>query len=484
MAGTGSDGSGCAEHLRESLIRACVDEHYLPMNSSEPIAPGAPPIARETELATFGAQIMRGKISVSYLAYTTFILVSLLIPLRGFYLYYILVSVLIVGFSINCLPQLVNRFTIPFLLLTAFVLWGALLRSFAFHGTNPRDYIEVARFMPVILVYMGLYKWRRLRMESIVDAAFIYLLIDGVVSFLQYTGQDFLGVAGLASHLYSAEHHYIRALGISHRALGLSPGPGQHGAILFILATVMLYGTFTLRSRSLACLLGWMVAIFGVLLSQSQTTFVVTVAIILGVLFSFLFRGTRRQQKKAAVLLSIIGISSVYVFALITSHFRYLFSLFIYGLGRSSYQAREEKWMELFSKAMEQPGWILVGWGKDYFGAVSGAMDSGLLYIFLVYGITVFSIFVFFLVRFLVSSFRKVIIRKNAGDYRFLLFFLMLGGLVYSWPGAFFTSPNVLLFLALIHAASWWQQVHYSAGHAQRSRSAEPYPFDYSRAVT
>jgi hypothetical protein len=382
----------------------------------------------------------------------------MLAPQRQLQIYYVVVAVLLIGFSLNRVPRFVNRLSIPFIVLTVFVLFGALLRSIVFGGGNPRDYLEAARFLPLILVFASPFRWQRLRIEALVDAALAYLAIDVVLSLLQIGGLDPAGIVSRLERIYSSPTHLETALGISGRALGLSPGPGQHGAVLFVITTVMLYGLLILPNRKIRCLLGFLVGIVAVLLAQSQTAFVVTIAVSLGLLGLFVVRGDRRSRRVAGLLLAAFAVSSTYVVAVIATRFRYLFLLFVYGLGRSSYHRRQDRWADILGRAFEHPAWLPLGWGKDYFGSVSGAMDSDLLYIFSVYGAVVFAIFLVVIVRFLWNTLRNVILRGSLSDHRVLLFCLLLGGLVFSWPNAFFTAPNILLLLAIVHGTWWWVQ--------------------------
>lgn len=398
------------------------------------------------------------------LGFTFFVFLVLCAPLRGFYLYYMVVSLLVIGFSIKTVPSLVNRFTIPFLLLSAFLLFAALLRTVIIGRENVRDYIEVARFVPIVLLYASIYKWREMRVERILDAAFLYLCIDIGVSWMQFVGVDVLGISRLIQLLYSSELH-AGVLGLTHRALGLSPGPGQHGAILFTLAVAMLFGGFTASRRRWIYLSGFVMALMGILLSQSQTAFVVTIAIVLGMLGAFLLSRDARHRRNAAIILCLFAVSSVYVFTLIATRFRYLFTLFAYGLGRTSYTAREDKWDIFLSKSLEHPWWFPFGWGKAYFGSASGAMDSDLLYIFCVYGGLVSIVFATVLFVFFFGSLRDLLIRRRVDDLRFLLFALLLGGVVFSWPNAFFIVPNIMVLISLFHACWWWDRVRKSRGH-------------------
>lgn len=393
-----------------------------------------------------------------HLVYASFLFVLMLAPQRYLQVYYVVVAVLLIGFSLNRVPSFVNRLSIPFLVLTAFVLFGALVRSIAFGGGNPRDYLEAARFLPLILVFASPFRWQRLRIEALIDAALAYLAIDIALSFLQIGGLNPAGIVSHVERFYSSTTHLQTALGISGRALGLSPGPGQHGAVLFVITTVMLYGLLSLPHRKMRCLLGFLVGLIAVLLAQSQTAFVVTVAVTFGLLGLFVIRGDRRGRRVAGLLLAAFAVSSTYVVAVIATRFRYLFLLFIYGLGRSSYHRRQDRWADILGRAFEHPGWLPLGWGKDYFGSISGAMDSDLLYIFSVYGAVVFAIFLIVVLGFLWSTLRNVILRGSLTDHRVLLFCLLLGGLVFSWPNAYFTAPNILLILAIVHGTWWWGQ--------------------------
>jgi hypothetical protein len=399
----------------------------------------------------------RPGVDSAYLTFTVFVLLVLIVPFKSIYIYYIAVCAVLVGFTLGT-PRVQHRIAMVFAALVLFVVAGALLRTIALPDRNPRDYVEAARFVPLILIYTSMYRWRGLRLESLVDAAVIYLMINGFVSVLQFLQVDLFGVSRVVSQVYAADHHTGRALLISRRALGLSPGPGQHGAILFVLGTLVLYGALTLHGRrSFVCLIALIVALGSVLLSQSQTAFLVTLAVMLGMLCYHLLLGEPRSRVLSGIVLGAGLISAGTIFATIAAQFRYLYTLFVYGLGRSSYVIREEKWETLLSSTFEAPGWAPIGWGKDFFGPLSGAMDSDLVYIYCVYGVIVFAAFLGFVIWFLGGTFGRMVSRRTQSGHSVLLFFLVLGGLVFSWPNAFFTSPNILIILALIHASSWWE---------------------------
>lgn len=430
----------------------------LPLQLSAPSAPriGAYAPAWVTPLPNGDARAPAAGAGTYRLIHAAFLLFLLLVPPRNLYLYYVVTSLAILGFTLG-VPKVLNRPAKLLIALTTFVLFGAFLRTIAFVEPNPRDYIEAARFVPLILVYSASGAWRRLRLESIVDAAFAYLMLDALASVLQFTQRDLFGFNALVMRLYSSEHHYESALLIARRALGLSPGPGPHSAVLFVLATVMLYAMFVLRRRLLISLLGFLIAIASLMLSQSQTGFAVTGAIAVGVLTFFLFRGPLRNRLLSGVLLVGIGAAVASLLVVIATQLRYLVSLFVYGLGRSSYLNRLEKWQELIGLTRERPWWFPVGWGKDYFGPISGAMDSDYVYMYCVYGALVVGAFAIIVFHFLATTLRQML-RGSVRGYRGLLFFLVLGGTVFAWPNAFFTTANVALVLVFIHIASCWME--------------------------
>ncbi|HCD1954659.1 TPA: hypothetical protein NBI99_005122, partial [Escherichia coli] len=69
-------------------------------------------------------------------------------------------------------------------------------------------------------------------------------------------------------------------------------------------------------------------------------------------------------------------------------------TLFEQGTERGSYQLRVEKRNEMIEKALSNPGYSLIGWGKDYFGDDTSATDNEHLYIALVYGPLIWLAFV------------------------------------------------------------------------------------------
>lgn len=392
--------------------------------------------------------------------YTLFLLFVLLIPGRNIYASFALTTLAILLFAARQRPTK-NGYLKAVLAFMAFVTAASGIRWFLLGELNLRDYAEVFRFMPVAVVFAFMRRWRGLRLENFVDAACIYLAVDGLVSYLQFAELNTLGIRSLAESYYNYERHYNVSLMMAGRVLGLSPGPGQHGVTLLVLVTITFLGVFKATSwRKLACIVGCFLGIVIAIFSQSQTSFVAISGMISLMIFLYVAGGSGRKR----VLACAVGAFFLFVGANLLLRYAadlgYLFTLFEYGLERNAYQAREMKWARLLNAAADFPYLMLIGWGKVFFGEDSGAMDNEYLYILLVYGLPALILYLFVLARFVIATGIDLMRGIEKSDLNTLLFYMFSGGVVVAWPTSFLLQANVLFLISLVLAGRWWEREH------------------------
>lgn len=323
--------------------------------------------------------------------------------------------------------------------LVLFIWLSNLARSLFFADFITRDYIEVIRYIPLLLllisgIHFGFDQLKRI--------FFIYVSIDLLVSMAQFLS---LGFGNLFTAVYGSPFHVDASLGISLRALGLSSGPGQHGAIMAFFYVFFLYDFHFGRSKRLITILGLIFSLLAILLSQSQTSFIGIIATTLFMIGYTLINGQRTEKKNSIVALTLLligGMAFLYVFL---DELRYLYTLVELGLERNSFQRRLAKSDVVWEMALTFPSLLLIGYGKDFFGTLSTAMDNEYLYVFFIYGFIVGIVFLLIALFFLVKVF---FLNRELPRHFLLVGFIIVLGLILAYPASFFTEPRIIILLA------------------------------------
>ena len=363
----------------------------------------------------------------------------LFFPLKLFLPYHIIIALVAILAIVIRRKIEVNTSAAAVAAFTVFLLLTSIFRSLYLNINNPRDYIEIFRFIPLLLLLLiqKAIKFDRANLEKIF---FWYVSIDFVISIAQFLRFDFINII---TSLYAAGHHAEKSLLISSRALGLSSGPGQHGSLITFLFVFFLAGIFFKRSRY--NVIGVIIASICILLSQSQTAFIAMVGSSISILLYYIFSGKVSQKLKALRLWLVMTIASASLIGYFFQELRYLASLVEQGTDRSSFQIRLEKAQFVYDGINKVPELLITGYGKDYWGSFSAAMDNEYLYVLAVYGIVILCISIAIVFVYL---FRGFLLRSAKEDKS--IYFIILTGLVIAYPTAFFTDPRIILLLLFV----------------------------------
>ena len=369
----------------------------------------------------------------------------LLVPTKSFYIYFLVNSFVLIlfyakDFSLNRNGLLIFLFISLFV----YLIVAAQYRMYVFGIDNIRDYAEIVRFLPVALIVMARKRFKYDLIDIFLKITFVYIVLDVVVTIAQFLSCH-LFVFNIIGKMYSSDLHLDSSLAIARRALGLSQGPGQHGAILlflFICFLVFYYLFDVNRKRIIA---GLFLCSIGILFSQSQTVAVSWLFINMFISTYAALFGSNKLRKRAVVVILFLVISIGSVCWYYSSELEYLYSFVIQGLNRSSYLKREVKWLHIFDAMKASPSLLLIGYGKEYFGVVSRAMDNEFLYFLSVYGAFPFGIYLFGSITYILRSF---VMFKF--DIKLIVSFLLLAGFAVSWTGSFFLDPRIMLLFTLI----------------------------------
>jgi hypothetical protein len=247
-------------------------------------------------------------------------------------------------------------------------------------------------------------------------------------------------IASAFSRFYQSDFHVENALGISKRALGLFTDPTTHGLAMGLVALVFLGDTVTRKGRRGP--VGLLAALLIVVLAQSQTAFIATVVGM--ATFFFVNLVTRPTLRGVTLLVALFGGAAALLLRF-AEELKYLSLLFQVGLKRNSFHLRVLKRDDSLEIMHDEPIGMLLGWGKDYLGSTSAALDNEYLFVYLVYGLPGLVLFLVSLLAILIYAIRT--------QQHVLLAATMLG-IFAAYPASFFTNLKTFTLYCLVISAT------------------------------
>lgn len=379
-----------------------------------------------------------------YNAATLFLIcAALYFPSKHIEAYFLLiVSVCVLFILVTRVATLNFRF---FLALSVIVLFlsGLMISSSRSAGISFRDLSDVMRLIIIATIFLlaGIAKVKSDQLYRIVA---FYTTLATAISILQVAG---ISVVSTVTSVYSSDLHATVSLGVSNRALGMSVGPGQHATIMIFCYCVFLASYFKGDKPSSSPLFFMLLSAVCIILSQSQTGFIVLIGISMYASFYYLIYGSAARKSKAKKFVWAGGGGLSFFIIYFSNELRYLFTLFTLGLNRSSYRAREEKWEFIIDVITNSPSSIIFGSAKTSFGPYGGAMDNEYLFVLGVYGlITFFMVCVVFITHVVFAW----VSNTSSNEEHTRLHFLIVSGAVMAWATAFLTDPRVLVLAAIL----------------------------------
>lgn len=341
----------------------------------------------------------------------------------------------------------VNRFKLNyslysnyFSILIVLICTSSLLSSIYLSSDFLRNFTEVFRFIPSLLLLL-MFKGLAVNIKFVNFILSIYTIIVSLFCFLQYIGYS--PVIAFSS-IYGSDLQVEHSLLASNRALGLSTGPGNNGALFSILYTYYLISIICLTEKKIFNVLLLVLCILSILFSQSQTALVV---IAMTTIFSIFMMFLKNRKK----MFNFYNFSIIGMILLLTPYFLfknldklgYLISLFDQGLSRNSYQVRMYKNDLVYDLVFSNPFFFFLGYGKDLVPNAT-ALDNEIIFYLGVYGaISVLLLIVFYL------SFFIVFLKNKFSYWNFLLCAIVFAGSILSWPSGFTLDPRILFIFTL-----------------------------------
>ena len=374
----------------------------------------------------------------------TFLLTLILfLPVVNFEIYLIIIFSFSLVFIVINNKKLKKHIIGQISILIAFVFIYLLIKFFFFESID--DYKEILK---LIIFGMVFYSLKNIKLEEVEKLLYIYILFDFILSFFQFFKIDFV-LFDFISILYNSSAHTISLDYSSVRALGLSPGPAQHGVIgLFIFTFFITQIIF--NKYKLYRVIGLLSSILVIVFSQSKSV-VVGLFFILIVISFFSYFSKNKEAKY--FLYSFLGLTTIFFIIFLDNillYFRQYQKLIELGLGTSSFQARIDKWTEMISPVFNEPLLFLLGPGRsylDYIGIKNSVFDSDYIYVFINYGFIVLFITVFLIITFLAKfliNFKRISLESK------ILFFTVLVGCVVGIGINFFFDMKILLLFPFL----------------------------------
>ena len=391
-----------------------------------------------------------------------FILLILLLPNSSFEFFHIFACILIFFQAYNQKPT-DNKYSKFILFFITFIILCSSIRFFSTLTVNIRDFKEAFRYVPIALLYIYINAFKNIKLLHLIDAMFIYLLIDGIVSYAQFNNLGLYVFDSILLKFYNSDIHTEISLGVAHRTLGLSSGPGQHGALISLIYTFMLTSAMLIKEKRPLTILSIIISFNIIISSQSRTSFI-AICLVTVAIFCFFFVINNIKSKLALILLaSFLLLFYFTIFEEYIEKYRYLVSVYSNKTVERVKDVRLNKSERHISKALyEKPLWLLIGHGKDFFGNESAAMDNEYIYLLAVYGIGFVGTLIYILLLFFYDYYIKFKSNKiKSFPSVIIIFFIVLVGLIIGFPSAFFTEPKILILFSILIIIKFWENYDY-----------------------
>ena len=395
---------------------------------------------------------------------TALILLLLLVPITSYDVaiagYVVLLLLFLPSFQVEA-----NRYVVVLTLLMVFLAVASTTRFLLVPETTLRDFTEIGRPLPLLVLFLFLHKLKGLEARHLVHAALLYLTLDASLSLAQFLG---LGVGPLEPVL-GIYHSDFHASIDGWRALGLSAGPGQHGAIGLFLFCTMLGAAIEVPGVRTRSLVGAALGLFVIVLSGSRTALAAGAAV-----FPIALLASFRERRSARMMVLVVAAGTgALTFAFATqaalrSRAATILGLFTGGTV-SAFDARQRHWEALFTEMLREPLWVAVGWGKSYFGTMSQWADNDWLLLLMVGGAPlVLGLLV--AAGWLIGHAAWVLWTRKRIPRPFSLMSILTlcAGLISMSTAAFVSHPQVLMMLGLVIAGK------YHEDRPPRSSSTDP----------
>lgn len=313
----------------------------------------------------------------------------LFIPAASFNFFY--ATIIPVTFFVAILRRrLVIDIGFPSVLLLyfLFLLVFSLGKSFVFG--NVYDLKELTKVLLFIMIF---FTAGHIKLETFYKILLCYITIDLILSLAEFN-HFYNGFTEFISRLYHASNHAeFSKTTSSVRALGLSPGPGQHGSFSLI-AFVLFFTCYFFNKKNMICLIGLLFSITCLFLSQSKTAILsfALFLVIFTLIYTFISGFSGFVKLILVCTLFVLFVANTQDWFLET--FDEIERLIKSGYEVSSLTHRISLWGQQISIVLQSNVILLLfGAGRGYLSFSSGyhnSFDSDYVYIFVQFGMVGF----------------------------------------------------------------------------------------------
>ncbi|WP_127021660.1 O-antigen ligase family protein [Rheinheimera mangrovi] len=405
--------------------------------------------------STAGLSCAQSMVSTSSKNYNNVSIIAVLFilfsPAVSFDVFYILNFIFFTPFLLSNRNKF-NFKTMSFLLSVFFLFFTwAIFKSIIFGNVY-----DIKEFVKITLFVFVFFSVSDKNLNAFHNALLFYVIADFCVSLFQFFHLSF-PFSELISSIYNSSSHSEFSSSLnSVRALGLSPGPGQHG-ILAIFSFSFFLMRYSFSDYRYTSLLGVILSVGLIVLSQSKTA--ILILVIMFAIYSFLVMATKGWSSVFFVL-SIICVASFSVFSywdMLTATFYDLKRLAEFGLKVSSMGARIEIWLAQIGAVIDSNVVLFIfGAGRSYLeflGVYNNSFDNDYVYVFVCYGvvglvffISIASIFIWKLFHF-----------STLSESNRVITFVIVTGLFMGTSLDFYSDVKMIALLAYLF------RVHYNA---------------------
>ncbi len=374
----------------------------------------------------------------------TFLLTLILfLPVVNFEIYLIIIFIFSLVFIIINNKKLKKHIIGQISILITLIFIYLLIKFLFFESID--DYKEILKLIVFGIVF---YSLKDIKFENIEKVFLAYVFFDFMITLFQFYKIDFV-LFDFISALYNSSAHAISLDYNSVRALGLSPGPGQHGALGLFIFTFFI--TLIVFEKYKFCrIIGLLSSLLVIIFSQSKSAVIGLIFILISISFFSYFSKNKEAKYFVSSSLGLTAIFFIVFLDNILLYFRQYQKLIELGLGTSSFQARIDKWTEMINPVFNEPLLFLLGPGRsylDYIGIKNSVFDSDYIYVFINYGFIVLFITLFLIITFLTKfliNFKLISLESK------ILFFIVLVGCITGISINFFFHMKILLILPFI----------------------------------
>ncbi|WNZ80058.1 O-antigen ligase family protein [Pseudomonas sp. P105] len=396
-------------------------------------------------------RIIFGKPFLGERAYATssiFAMVVLFVPTNSFYVFYAALAfgLLLLAFGAGGRFPWRSQSLYIYVGCMCFFLMLSLFRVMYF--ANAEDFKELLKvFVFGTVIFFGV----RLRGRDLEVLFSVFVVVNLLVSFLQYLGVYSFGVRELTD-LYNTKHHIDNSLSYSSpRALGLSAGPGQQSVLslfLFSYFLVLYFFGGGGYKRIFLCVF----ALFTMVLSQSKTALIAVGIGSAFVVLLFVAHASYKSKLVAVLFFAVVVVGAI----LFKDQILFLFPEYVrlseQGGEISSLQSRFENWQQMLNVFFVENSFVLYLFGVgrsglEHYGVNDLPYDSDYIYVLVNYGLVGLAFFVGVLGSFLMRGF---LFFSSEGLYGKILMVTLIYALISAVALNFFFEPRVLVLFAII----------------------------------